>query len=291
MSRLSKHAKGLLITATGVLVITPDGLLIRLIQTDAWTLLFWRGLLSSVGMSLMLLLIFRRRAWTTFRGIGRPGLLIAALFGVGTVAFILSITHTTVANTLFIISTSPLFAAFIAWRLMREPVPPRTWLAILAALAGIAVIVSGGLDRGSIIGNVAALWAALSLAVSFSLIRRHQDRNMVPAMALSGLVTALIAWPLAQPAAVAESNLAFLLIMGLLMLPLSFGLLFIGPRYIPAPEVSLMLLLEAILGPVWVWLVVGENPGLRTVLGGVIVITTLAANSALALMQVRERQG
>ncbi len=289
MRGLSTHAKGLLITGIGVLAITPDGLLIRLIAADSWTLLFWRGLLSAIGLGIGLLFIYRGRTWAIFRGVGWAGILVAVLFGTGTVTFIVSITHTTVANTLFIVSTSPLFAALIAWRLMGEPVAPRTWVAIVLALVGIGVIASGGLDRGSIIGNLAGLATALTLAASFSLIRHHRDRDMVPTMALGGLVTAVMVIPLAQPATLGGGDLVVLLAMGLVMLPVSFGLMAIGPRYIPAPEVSLMLLMEAVLGPLWVWLALGEDPGLRTIAGGAMVIGTLAVHSVITLRRTPAR--
>ncbi|MGF1609815.1 MAG: DMT family transporter [Kiloniellales bacterium] len=284
---LSSHAKGLLITAAGVLIITPDGLLTRLIQADPWTLLFWRSLLSSVSLLLVLSILYRRQCWARIRAIGLPGLMVAALFGVGGVTFILAITSTTVANTLFIASTSPLFAALISWRLMGEAVPRRTWIAIVLALLGIAIIASQGLAGGSLFGNLAALTTAIALACSFSLIRYHKERDLIPAMALSTVIAALIALPFATPAAISAGDAGWLAVMGLLMLPLAFALMFIGPRYIPAAEVSLILLLEAILGPFWVWLVVGEEPGARTLVGGAIVIVTLSANAALGLRSSR----
>lgn len=283
MDGLSTHAKGLLITGLGVLVITPDSLLIRLVSADPWTLLFWRGLFSAIGMQFALLVLFRRRTLREIRRIGVAGIVLAAIFGIGTVTFVVSITHTTAANTLFIVSTAPLFAAIAAWVLMREPVSVRTWIAIGFSLAGIGVIASGGLDRGTLIGNLAALATAVILGSSFALVRLHRSRNMVPAMGLSGLVTALVVIPLAQPGVLDATDLGVLMIMGLIMLPLSFGLMFIGPRYIPAPEVSLVLLLEAVLGPLWVWLALGEDPGVRTLFGGAIVLATLVVHSTISL--------
>jgi drug/metabolite transporter (DMT)-like permease len=106
---------------------------------------------------------------------------------------------------------------------------------------------------------------------------------MVPAMGLGGLVAAAIALPFADPMSVTAADVGYLAISGLAVLPVGFGLLAIAPRFIPAPEVGLITLLESILGPVWVWLALGEEPGLRTVLGGTIVIGSLAANSYLTL--------
>ncbi len=278
-----------MITTLGVLVLTPDSLLIRLVSADAFTLTFWRGVLYALGMSAAVVVFYRRRTAEQFMALGRAGLLLGVIFGIGKVTFIVSITNTTAANTLFIVSTSPLFAAVVAWLLMREPVSRNTWLAMGFALLGIGVIASEGLDRGSVIGNVAALLTALVLGTSFALTRRYRERNVIPAMALSGVISALLVFPLASPLSVVASDVAALAAMGLVVLPLSFSLIFIGPRYIPAPEVSLVLLLEAVLGPYWVWLALGEEPGSRTLIGGTIVLATLVVHSALRLAGDRAR--
>lgn len=287
MKGLSSHAKGLAITALGVLVITPDSLLIRLVSSDPWTLTFWRGLLYGIGMCVAMLVVFRGKARQSFITLGWGGLLIALIFGVGKVTFIVSITHTTAANTLFVVSTSPLFAAMAAWLLMREPVARRTWAAIAFALLGIGVIASGGVDRGGVIGNVAALLTACVLGSSFALTRRFRERNILPAIAISGFLSAVLALPLAAPLSVTGADVAVLGVMGLVMLPLAFCLMFTGPRYLPAPEVSLVLLMEAVLGPYWVWLALGEDPGSRTLVGGTIVLVTLAVHAAASLMRER----
>ena len=291
MSQLPPHAKGLLITALGVLVLTPDSLLIRLVSADAWTLTFWRGVLYAVGMTAAVAVFYRGRTRQQFLALGRAGLFIALIFGFGKVTFIVSITNTTAANTLFIVSTSPLFAALVAWLLMREPVGARTWAAMAFALLGIGIIASEGVDRGGMTGNVAALLTALVLGTSFALTRRYRERNVIPAMALSGLISAVLVLPLASPFSLSPSDLAPLGIMGLVVLPVSFALIFIGPRYIPAPEVSLVLLLEAVLGPYWVWLALGEEPGGRTLIGGAVVLATLAGHSTLKLWAERRRNG
>lgn len=271
------HLKGALIAGAGVLAISPDSLLIRLITADPWTLLFWRGLLSALAILIGLAVLHRGRLVDHFQAIGRTGLWLAVLFGAGNILFILSITSTKVANTLFIVSSAPLFAAIISRIFLREVVPARTWLAIAAALAGIAVIASADLDQGrrSLLGDLAAVGTAISMAASFALARKGRANSMVPAVALAALLTAVVAWPLAAPLDVGAGDRIYLAVMGLVVLPLGFALVTLGPRYLPAPEVSLLLLVEAILGPFWVWLVVGENPGPTVLAGGGIVIATL----------------
>lgn len=279
---MSERTKGLLFSGAGVLVITPDGLLTRLVETDSWTLIFWRGLLSTIGICLILLFTYRGNVWQTVRAIGMGGFFIALTMSLGSVCFVYSITHTTVANTLFIVSTSPVFAALIGWSILKEPIRLRTWLVIAVVLSGIGIIALGsGSSSGSVVGNFAALATAILAATSFSITRNFKERSMIPATALAGIFSALWVIPLAQPASLTQSEVPVILVMGLVMLPLAFVLMYIGPRYLPAAEVSLMMLLEAILGPLWVWLAVGEDPGVYTLIGGAIVLMALAANALL----------
>lgn len=290
MGQLPDHAKGLLITVLGVLILTPDSLLVRLISTDIWTLLFWRGLLTSMALAAWLAATYRRQAVAKLRATGLAGLCAAMLFGATTVCFITALKHTSVANTLVIVSAAPLFAALMARLFLHEAVARRTWLAILAALCGILVLVSGSFGGGRIVGDLAALATAALLAGSLTVMRRYRDRNMVPAMAISGLFVAMCAFPLGDLSAVTARDAIWLGLLGLLVLPVSFGLMALGPRYLPAPEVSLILLLETVLGPFWVWLVLGEEPGMRAFIGGAIVISALVAHAVVALMRPAVRR-
>ena len=284
----SMHAKGLLITACGVLVISPDGLLTRLITTDHWTMIFWRALFLSFGMWLVINLVYPNRAWQQYKTVRGPGLLMVGAYSLGTISFIFAITHTSVANTLVILSATPLFAAIIGRLLLHEKIQPRTMVAILLVCIGITVMASGSAGQeGGLLGDLAAILGSFFLACGFSFVRRFPGVSAFSAISCSGLLTAVMILPLASPLAVSQADVGYLLIMGLYMLPIGTALMFLGPRYIPAPEVGLLLLLESILGPVWVWLALGEEPGVSTLLGGAIVISTLAVNTIWALKYPR----
>lgn len=288
MQGLTDHAKGLLITTTGVLVLTPDSLMVRLIGLAPLNMVFWRGLLVAVGLTAFLAAYYRGQTPARFRAVGRAGAGVAVLFSISTLFFIFALSRTTVANTLIIVSASPLIAAGLSRALLREAVRPRTWAAILGALAGIVVLLSGSLrdagnGAGSLAGDLAALGTATCVAGQITIVRRSKALNMVPAMALSGLLSAVAVLPFAWPVALQPAQLGLMLLLGLVVLPVSFGLFTLGPRYLPAPEVSLILLLETVLGPFWVWLVLGEAPGARALVGGAIVIGVLALHSALGL--------
>ncbi|MCP4765685.1 MAG: DMT family transporter [Gammaproteobacteria bacterium] len=285
---LSAHAKGLLITASGVLIISPDGLLTRLIETDHWTMIFWRSLLLSFGMWLVISLRNPNRVWQQYKTVRGPGLLMVAAFSLGTISFVFSITHTSVANTLIILSSTPLFAALISRVILHERIQPRTMIAILLVAVGITVIASGsaGGDAGAtngLIGDLVAIVGSFSLACGFTFVRRFPRISSSSAISCSGILTALLILPLASPLAISQADLGYLLIMGLYVVPIGTALMFIGPRYIPAAEVGLLVLLESILGPVWVWLVLAEQPGVNTLAGGAIILSTLAINTVWSL--------
>ncbi len=283
MQQLPDHAKGMLITVAGVLAVSPDSLLIRLVSADFMTLMFWRGLLVSMTLVLGLLAAHKAKTPAKFNAIGRPGIVFAGLFSLNSFSFVLAVEMTTVANALVLISAAPFFAAVIARLFLGERVPRRTWLAILAAFAGIAVIVSGSLGGGALLGDLAALVTALGLAIQFNILRRFRSVNMIPAIALGNLATALISLPFAATLWVVPLDALWLGLLGVIVMPAGAALITTGPRYLPAPEVSLILLLETVLGPLWLWLALGEVPGERTFLGGAIVIAALAGHATTAL--------
>lgn len=291
MQDWSTQAKGLAIVLTGVLIITPDTLLIRLIATDHWTLLVWRGFLMAIGLAALLVAVYRGRTLSIVKAIGVRGLWAAALFSVGTVLFVVALTYTSVANTLIIVASAPFFAALASRIFLRERIARHTWIAIVVALGGIAVLAWDSLGKSSLLGDLAALGVAVSLGLEFTIVRHARAVNMIPAMAISGVIVGLGALLVTAPAALDATQLGYMLLMGLVVVPVSFALITLGPRYIPAPEVGLMLLLETVLGPFWVWLVIDEAPSALAVAGGAVVVATLAAHSALSLRQQRRPAG
>ena len=267
-----------------MLAITPDGLLVRLVSADEWTTLFWRGMLTAISISVVLALRHKRHLVGHFRAIGVTGIWLAILFSGGAICFVMAVSLTTVANVLFIVSSTPLYAAIISRVFLGESVPVPTWVAIALAMLGIAIIASASVDGGkaSLLGDGIAFLAALSLACTLSLARFARARSMVPAMAVAGLMYALVALPFAPTLAVNATDAGWLALMGLVSVPLGFSLLTLGPRYLPSPEVGLLLLLEAVLGPLLVWRFLGEYPGPRALAGGTLVVATLVVLNVVA---------
>lgn len=287
---LSTHAYGLLLTLTGVLILCPDTLLIRLIQAEGggqWTIAFWRGVLAAVGLMVFYRLAEGRGAMRAFFRVDRWVMLASVTMAIQALAFVLSVANTSVANTLVIIATGPLFTALFAWAFLKEKPPVRTWLTIAAAFTGMLVIFYHDLGSVHLVGDLLALVTAVGLGVTFVIVRHRKAVNMMPAMSIGKLVSAIAVLPLAAPFAMTSTGMGLMLVLGLVVLPLAFGLLTLGPRYIPAPEVSLLLLLETALGPLIVWVAINEAVSPSTLVGGSIVLAALATNSVAGLMRWR----
>lgn len=275
--------KGLVLVVGAVLVLSPDVLIIRLIETDRWTLLWGRGLLMAIGLAAYLGLRYRGEAVARARAIGRAGVFAAALFTGSTMMFVSSATLTTAANTLVILSAAPLFAAVFSRVFLKELVPARTWIAVAVAVAAIALIFAGSIGGGTLVGDLCAVASAACLAGYLVVLSHARAVSMIPALALSGLMVAAIMAPVADPLGVTPRDMALLALLGLLIMPIAFGQLTEGSRYLPPAEVSLITLLEMVLAPFWVWLAIGEVPGLATVIGGAVLLATLIAHAILGL--------
>lgn len=280
---MQPHLKGVLLAVAGVLVLSPDALLIRLVDADPWTTVFWRGALSSLGLLAWLSLRYRGRTLEVFRSVGRTGLTAAVLFGSGNILFVLAVTHTTVANTLIIIGLAPLIAAFLSRFLLSERVPLRTWVAIPVALLGVSLAVSSSLGEGRFEGDCFAVGAAVCVGTHMVALRHGRRVDMTPSAVMGAAFGALLVLPLAAPFGVSAQDAVYLSVLGIGVIAVSFGFIVAAPRYLQAPEVNLLMLIEMVVGPYWVWLVLNEEPGVRSIVGGIVVLTTLAVHSAVGL--------
>ena len=282
MTARSDHAKGLWLAVIGILVLTPDALLIRLISVDEWTLLFWRGLFTFAALTLFITVQRKANPVNAYRRLTRKGVLVAFLFAVNTCLFVISIRHTSAANTLVILSTAPIFAAAMSSLFLREHAPLRTWITALIGVVCIGAIMGEGLERSTFIGDGAAVGVAVLLAAILTLLRRG-DLDTTPIVALGGLMTAGMMVVLAAPLSLVGFDWLFMVILGAIVIPVSFGLTTEAPKYLPSAEVSLIFLLETVLGPFWVWLVIDEAPPELTLIGGVVLIVALVVHTLLGL--------
>jgi len=265
-----------------VLVLSPDTLLIRLAGIEPWSLLVYRGLLMAAGMALISKTFDPAPLIEQYRSIGREGIWVAALFAISTIAFVNAVAYTTIAHTLVIVATAPLFAALFGRLFLGERLKLVTFVAILLVLAGMVLVV-GRPDEGSHwVGNACALVTSASIAATFVLNRKNKETNMVPAVSLSGLLAAAVAWPFADWVALDAYTLLIIGLMALVV-TVAFVLITIAPRYIPAAEVSLILPLETVGGIALAWWVLGETPAATTLWGALLILLALTAHSVFIL--------
>ncbi len=278
------HRRGLLLVALAAVLWSTGGLIVRSLDTDAsWTTIFYRSLFAS-----MFLVVFVRRRERTgavraFTSMGWPGVVVGACFGLSSIALVVALGMTSVANTLVVMSTTPLVAALLGWAVLRERVRPRTWVAAGATVVGVLVMVSGSTAGGSRAGDAVAALMPLSLAAATVVIRRHQHVVMVPAMALGTVMAMLVALPFVESFSITRHDLVLLVVFGAGQLGLGLALYAVGARHAPPADVALVSLLEPVLGPVWVWLVIGERPTGATLVGGLLVLSAMAWHTALDL--------
>ncbi len=288
-SSLDLHTRGTAIVALGVLLLSFDALMVRLAGTSAWNVIFWRGVFIFVSLALYDGLIQRGAGFMAVRDRLRPALIAGFLAGVGLALFPLSIMQTTVANTVVILTTTPFFAALFTRLFLGEPVPGRTWVAICTVAVGVGWIFAGSLSAGGLIGDVLALCAAAWFGLNMTYLRKHPDIPRIPIVAMSGVVAAILALVPALPFQVPVAGLRFLAVSGLVQMPLAMVMISVGTRFLPPAEVTLLLLIETLLGPIWVWRILGEVPGIDTLLGGGLILLTLTAHSYATLRQMKRQ--
>jgi drug/metabolite transporter (DMT)-like permease len=276
----------MVMVGAGVVLLSPDALWVRLLSMDYWTVIFWRGAWTSVAYLLL------ARATSGPAAVGprrsaRSRCAIGALTVVGNLCFVGAVTHTSAAQTLVILACSPLLAALLTSGLGLERIARRTWLSAAIVVPCIAVIVVRPGTASLSVGDLYAVVGAVGLAALLVVIRHSGTADVVPSLAFGGALTAVVAAPFADVLALTASDLLILVIGFGVTLPLSLSLIMQGPRHLAAPEVGLILLLETVLGPLWVWLALGEQPTSRVALAGVVIVVTLALMSLVSLRGAR----
>jgi len=289
MSQSRDYWVGVALTGLGAVVLSPDALLIRMLGADLWTAAFWRLLLMCAAISAFLLVFRGRKLRADVQAIGWALLPAALAMTVCNLGFLYALTHTTVADTLALIATAPVFAAFFGMAIGETP-PFRTWLAAGAIAVGIWIILDASLDAGTWEGALAAGSVAVAVAIFFTLGRVRRGADFTATLALSAAISAVIAAAMADTLRPEPGDWPYLCLMGLVVSPVALTLIALGPRRLPAAEVSLLMLLETALGPLWVWLALGETPGRATLLGGGLILGALTAHGLAAWRNDRKRR-
>jgi len=253
-------------------------------RAEPFEQVFWRSFFAFAFVAGFLLLRRRnplRSVWNT----GKAGLFSGVLWAVMFTAFVIALSMTTTANALVTMSISPLLTVICARIVLSDPIPLRTWLAALAAMAGIAFMFGSSLDESRHTGGMlVALLIPVASALNVVALRKYSAQvDLIPAVMLGGALSALIALPLALPISASGKDLALLAFLGVFQLGVPCMFLVLASRALYAPEIALLGLLEVVLGPLWAWLGAGETPARATLLGGGLVLAALAGNEIAAL--------
>ena len=285
--KLSNQQKGSALAFIGVMFITPDSLLIRLSSIETWTLLFYRGAIPFLVVLLGLIIFYKNNFFNALFKIGYTGIFYVISFSVCNITFIISIQNTNVANTLIMVAMAPMLSAVLAWFFLKEPTNRATWVAILITFLSVTFIFYDSVQLGNIIGDIFGFITALGLAINANLARFARDRDLVPSAVIGKLVVAIFAFFFVENFELVKLDMIIVPLMCVMCVAIPFVLVTIAPRYISAPEVNLFFLLEVILGPIWVWMVIKEQPSTQTIIGGIIIIITIAVHSFLALKKTQ----
>lgn len=283
--------RGLLLMIGAGLCWSTGGVLVRSTEVaNPWEIVFWRSLFMVLTLAVILTVWHRGAVLRKFVDVGIWGVVTGGFLALTFFFFIIALTLTTVANTLVTMSIMPFVAALLGWIALKEPIRPRTWVAMAAAAAGLVMMFADSLGGDGAAGMLVALGVPLAFAANLIVVRHHASQvDMVPTVAIAGILSMTVALPAALPFTASLHDMAVLAVMGAVQLGIGCMLMTLATRHLSAAEVGLLALLETTLGPIWVWIVIGERPTDIALLGGLAVVGALALNGLFGLVQERPR--
>lgn len=274
-SHFNSRQQGVALVLLASLLWSFAGLLMRLLHLDVWTIQLWRGLSTLVMLTAILLWTHGTGLLAEIRSLGKIDFLCAALGTIAMYSFVSAVAYTTVADVLVVYATLPFFAAIFGWLILREKVGARTMAGAILALIGVAIMVSGSVGEGRLLGDLLALSMTVGFGLQIVVLRRNPTRSVTMINAMSvilGSVISLFFAPLVIPTAY---ELTILTSLGMLTIGLGMLLFTMGARLIPSAEAGLLGLLEVVLAPLWVWLAFSEDPGKPALIGGALVLAAV----------------
>ena len=283
MKNLTDQQKGSLLAFVAVMFITPDSLFIRLSNLDTWGLVFYRGIIPFFTVFFGMLLIYKLNFFKILFNSGVHGIIYITTFSITNITFVVSIQNTNVANTLVMIATAPMLSAILGAIFLKEPPDRKTLISIIITFFAIIYIFFDSLKVGNLYGDVLGFITAFGLALGAITIRSAKTKNLVPAAVVGKLFVASFALFFIESFVLIDRDLFIVPLMCILCVAIPFVLVTIAPRFITAAEVNLFFLLETIIGPIWVWIIINEQPSIETLQGGAIIVITLAIHSFLKL--------
>lgn len=293
--RHPSHKQALMFMIIAPAMWSSAGVLSRLLESArGFEVSFWRSFFAGLFVAVALLFQHKSKALTKVKALGVYGAFSGLMWGAMFSCFMLAITMTTVANALIVESLAPLLTAIFAWIFLREKIPTRTWAAIFVACIGMVWMFIDGfsqLDSRGLIGVILATCVPIAASTNVIILKKGgQDVDLIPAVFVGGTLSACLMLPLALPLTVSLHDILILAVLGVFQLGLPCMLMVHAAKGLSAPEISLLSLLEVLLGPLWVWLAVGEVPASATLIGGAVVLAALVFNELTALHLERQQK-
>ncbi len=279
------YSRGVLYVILAGVFLSSGGLIVRHVtEADAWTVLFYRSLTFSITVTAFLWLQERKNTLNLYKRMSALDFLIALSLAFGFIFYLLSLFSTSVANTVLVLSIGPFIAAFLGWIVLGERITIVTILAMIAAVAGVVVMVSGGIAASDIKGIIYAFIAVLSFSVMVVSLRKvGPARNTMSAVSLAGILGALLCLPFIPTLQISGHDLLMAICLGSVQVGFGFILITLGSRSVPSAQVPLLALGETALSPLWVWLMVNETPARNTLIGGALVLAAVLFQGVMGL--------
>lgn len=283
---MNDHSKGLLITLIGVLFVVPDSIMVRLISSDPMVTAFWRSSTAGTFVAIFVLLTMRDDVMKTITQMGRAGWLYCVLIGTTSPAFVLAVQNTSVANVVLIFASMPVFSAILSFLLLSERPSRQLLLTSCFVFVGLAIIGLGSSDGTTAhwIGDLWAVYIVIAFSTALTLLRRQKHISMLPAIPIGYIGAAFVMFWFIEPLETVATDGALYLLHGVLIAVSTCGLT-LGPRYISATEVSLLILLESVFAPILAWLVLSEIPVQSTIIGGFFILSALVVYNIIIIQR------
>jgi drug/metabolite transporter (DMT)-like permease len=292
MSRIQTkfEAKYLIMTIFAPILWSLGGLGVRAVSVNSWTIIFTRSISMSVTVSILCLFLYKKNFFNEFKNLGFSGFIISFFLGATTFFYILSLSKTTVANALLVQGTAPIWAAIFATIILKEKFKIPIWITIFSAFVGMLILVFNKDLKIHLLGDFYALLTAFGLASQILLVRNNPHINLIPATVIGGLLAAFFSL-FFKPSFNASFHDTIILIgLGAFQIGLGYILFYRGSRYLPTSLTGLITLLETILGPIWVYLVFKEKLNPNSLIGGSIILLSLAINTVLTAKYEKEKK-
>ena len=264
---------GPLLVFLGALSLSFGGLIVKSFQgANLWQILFWRSIFFILVVSIFLILKYRKKVFTAFVISGIPGLIGGLILSTGFCGYVFAMYNTTVANTNFIIQTQTIFLAIFGYLFLKEKVSKLTLVSIILAISGIILMVGTSLSPGQMSGNIAAFIMPVSFAILILIVRKYPTVDMVPLQLIAGIFAMMVGYLVAGKVMISFYDIFLGFLAGFFQLGFGFILITIGARRTPSALVGIIMLTEAVLGPMWAWIFINEQPPLMVLIGGSVVI-------------------